>query len=554
MIVHFNKFDNYEVPDLVLCLPCSAISGGTASDVVAVVPFVSDLEFVFNFNDISHMNFRVDLVNPDSTYYEEAKRSYDLVTKGMYIYVDEVGYFRIDEADETQTSYERYKDVSASSCDSELSNRAMPYIADGTYQLTEVLFYISNMIPQWTIGHIDDDLRELYRTFKDVDVTKSVFDFLIKDVQELYECVFTFDIKNRKIAVYAKDNYRVKTDIHLTKEDMIKAISKKVSNDTPYSSLAGYGDTKELSISAVNPLGTNVVFNLSYFTPFMPADLAESVTEWAADVRAAESDYYDARFEYTVANNKVLTFEYDIEKATLLLSTYNRCKDNVTDYQTTANVDIYNNAIESSSAKIPIMQDVNATLEALQDLIDACEAEIAEKRSEMDDASELADEKLAVLSEINERLSFSTYFNYTDYKRLVPYIYEGVYTNDNIGFTDQTSSTQKLRLTKQLYDLTKQRLRKLSVPIYEYEIDTDNFVFVPKFEYWIQQLSTGCIVNIEVDDNTVRELYVTSITISYEDRNSNFTFCTEQTGTGAKVLFDNLFDGVTKSSSSIRHI
>lgn len=554
MIVHFNKFDNYEVPDLVLCLPCSTLSDGTASDVVAVVPFASNLEFVFNFNDISQMNFRVDLVNRDSNYYEESKRVYDLVVKGMYIYVDEVGYFRIDEADETQTSFERYKDVSASSCDSELSNRSVPYIENGTYQLSEILFYVNNMVPQWTIGYIDDDLRALYRTFTDVDITRNVFDFLIKDVQELYDCIFIFDTKERTINVYAKSNYRINTDIHLTKEDMITAISKRVSNDTPYSSMSGYGDSNEISISAVNPLGTNVVFNLSYFTQFMPQDLAEDVQTWMTDIRNAEADYYDARVEYTVANNTVLTLSYEIEKATLLLSTYNRCKDNVSAYQTTVNVDIYNDAIEDSSAKIPIMQDVNDTLAAIQDLIDDCEHEIEQKNTEIEAARALANNKLSVLLDINERLSFDSYFSYTDYKKLVNYIYEGVYTNENIGFTDETTDIQKLSITKQLYDLTKQRLRNLSAPIYEYDIDTDNFVFIPKFEYWIQQLATGSIVNIEVDDNTIRELYITSISINYEDRNSSFTFCTEQTGTGAKVLFDNLFDGITKSSSSIRHI
>lgn len=554
MIVHFNKFDNYEVPDLVLCLPCSTLSDGTASDVVAVVPFASNLEFVFNFNDISQMNFRIDLVNRDSNYYEESKRVYDLVVKGMYIYVDEVGYFRIDEADETQTSFERYKDVSASSCDSELSNRSVPYIENGTYQLSEILFYVNNMVPQWTIGYIDDDLRALYRTFTDVDITRNVFDFLIKDVQELYDCIFIFDTKERTINVYAKSNYRINTDIHLTKEDMITAISKRVSNDTPYSSMSGYGDSNEISISAVNPLGTNVVFDLSYFIQFMPQDLAEDVQTWMTDIRNAEADYYDARVEYTVANNTVLTLSYEIEKATLLLSTYNRCKDNVSAYQTTVNVDIYNDAIEDSSAKIPIMQDVNDTLAAIQDLIDDREAEIAQKNTEIEAARTLANNKLSVLLDINERLSFDSYFSYTDYKKLVNYIYEGVYTNENIGFTDETTDIQKLSITKQLYDLTKQRLRNLSAPIYEYDIDTDNFVFIPKFEYWIQQLATGSIVNIEVDDNTIRELYITSISINYEDRNSSFTFCTEQTGTGAKVLFDNLFDGITKSSSSIRHI
>lgn len=554
MIVHFNKFDNYEVPDLVLCLPCSTLSDGTASDVVAVVPFASNLEFVFNFNDISQMNFRIDLVNRDSNYYEESKRVYDLVVKGMYIYVDEVGYFRIDEADETQTSFERYKDVSASSCDSELSNRSVPYIENGTYQLSEILFYVNNMVPQWTIGYIDDDLRTLYRTFTDVDITRNVFDFLIKDVQELYDCIFIFDTKERTINVYAKSNYRINTDIHLTKEDMITAISKRVSNDTPYSSMSGYGDSNDISISAVNPLGTNVVFNLSYFIQFMPQDLAEDVQTWMTDIRNAEADYYNARVEYTVANNTVLTLSYEIEKATLLLSTYNRCKDNVSAYQTTVNVDIYNDAIEDSSAKIPIMQDVNDTLAAIQDLIDDCEAEIAQKNTEIEVARTLANNKLSVLLDINERLSFDSYFSYTDYKKLVNYIYEGVYTNENIGFTDETTDIQKLSITKQLYDLTKQRLRNLSAPIYEYDIDTDNFVFIPKFEYWIQQLATGSIVNIEVDDNTIRELYITSISINYEDRNSSFTFCTEQTGTGAKVLFDNLFDGITKSSSSIRHI
>ena len=563
MIVKFDSFDRYETPNIVLCYPCSSFSNDIITDTVSEIPFTSDIEFVFNFNDYSTLNFSVYLPDKTSEYYDAAKRVYDLILKDMYLYVDEVGYFRIEEVDDTQSMQGDYKDVSASSCEIELANRSVPYIPNGTYEIFStnpstpgILNMLASTIPQWTISaaNIDPELSGVYRTVEDLDIKRNVWDFVMNDLQDSYECIFIYDVKNRKISVYKKGNYDTDTDIHLTKEDMISSITKRVNNDTPYSAMSGYGGTEDVNMSAVNPLGINVVFDLSYFIPWMPDDLGEAVAEWMQDIADAEDDYYDARIEYTILRGTLLNKIAEKDRLLTYLSVYNRCKDNITTTQSTTFVDLYNDQIDDADAKIEIEADVTDTLNALQNLIDETESAIGDLDGEIEDIEGDVSAQEAIMTGINQTLSFGTYFSSAEYKQLVNYLYEGVYTDTDLITTDSMTNVQKVNVALRLYAKTKSHLNKLSSPTYEFDIDTDNFVFISKFSHWTEQLHTGCLINVEEENGVIRKLYATSMSVNYEDQVIKFTFCTEQTGTGAKVLFKDIFENITKSSSSIKHV
>jgi hypothetical protein len=233
---------------------------------------------------------------------------------------------------------------------------------------------------------------------------------------------------------------------------------------------------------------------------------------------------------------------------------YNRCKDNITATQSTTFVDLYNDQIDDADAKIEIEADVTDTLNALQNLIDETESAIGDLGGEIEDIEGDVSAQEAIMTGINQTLSFGTYFSSAEYKQLVNYLYEGVYTDTDLITTDSMTNVQKVNVALRLYAKTKSHLNKLSSPTYEFDIDTDNFVFISKFSHWTEQLHTGCLINVEEENGVIRKLYATSMSVNYEDQVIKFTFCTEQTGTGAKVLFKDIFENITKSSSSIKHV
>ena len=86
-----------------------------------------------------------------------------------------------------------YKDVKAESCEYEISNKALPYIEDGTYLFTDLLETVVESIPVWKIGNVNEDVANKYRTFEGVSVDKNALSFLLEDMQDAYECIFEMD-------------------------------------------------------------------------------------------------------------------------------------------------------------------------------------------------------------------------------------------------------------------------------------------------------------------------------------------------------------------------
>lgn len=113
----------------------------------------------------------------------------------------------------------------------ELQNKKVPYIKDGTYRFASddtttvgLMETLVAVLPMWKVGHVDDEVASKYRTFEDVSTDQNILSFLLDDVQDAYECIVLFDIMNRVINVYDQANFVHQTDIHLTRDDLVKSI------------------------------------------------------------------------------------------------------------------------------------------------------------------------------------------------------------------------------------------------------------------------------------------------------------------------------------------
>lgn len=563
MIVKYNSLDKTETPILTLCNPGSTYDNGYLTNVVGILTDCEAEEIVFNFNSLSELNFRINKVERDpSTENTSIKQLYNAVKNRRLIFIDEIGYFSITNVDDCYQDGIAYKDVKAKSIEVELQQKQIPYIEDGTYRFltdgnetTIGLFNrIVEVLPLWTIGHIDETIKGKWRTFEDVDVTLNCLGFLIDDIQEAYECIILFDVINRQINVYEQSNYVHRTGIQITKDDIIKSLNITENADDLYTAISVQG-SDDLSISAINPLGGSVIYNFHYYLSWMSSALRTKVTQWQTAIDNAKDTYYQNNLNYFNKLQEVSNLQAEIDQLDGQITMYTRCKDNIVANADTALVSQYNTEITNYGGdQIVVYNDIEDTITALTAQINGCKAERAQTQSSLTTAQSQLNSYLSQNQTINSQLAITSYFTQSEYEELANYIFEGSYTDDYIKVTDIMSYSEKFQQMKTLYDRAETQLLKVSEPTQEFDVDSESVIFDKNFSHWNDQIETGCLINVELAKNDWAWLFLSTITVNYDDKNLKFTFGNRFNKYDTKSLFDKVLGSISKSANTLQYI
>src|SRR5258706_367429 len=105
--------------------------------------------------------------------------------------------------------------------------------------------------------------------------------FLIIDLCKAFEYVFFFDTDNKTISAKTIENGTIQTDIFLSFDNIIKDATFSEKRDEITTCLSVYGGGV-LNIRAVNPLGTDKIYDFSYYTNsnWMSSSLVTAVNNW----------------------------------------------------------------------------------------------------------------------------------------------------------------------------------------------------------------------------------------------------------------------------------
>lgn len=563
MIVRYDKLNRLEAPKLTLCSPGSVYDDGLLSNVVGILTDHEAEEIVFNFNAVSELNFRLHLIprdNPNDN--AHIQTLYRAVQNRRLIFIDDIGYFMVTNIEDGYSDGVRYKDVSAQSIDVEIQQKMIPYIEDGTYRFesdkttgeTGIINKIVASLPLWKIGHIDGSVANKYRTFEDIDTSLNCLGFLMDNVQDAYECIFIFDITNRLINVYDQANYVRQTNIHLTKNDLINSLNITESADDLYTAISVMGD-ENVTISAINPLGTNVIYNFDYYLNWMNDSLRDKVRSWEQAVSGKMTPYYELNLQYYNDLEKANILQMDFQKYAMQITMYTRCRNNIVAESNTSLVGEYNKVIvENGGTPIDVSSEISETLSSIDGLISECEKQQNDISTKLDSLNEDISTLKTEICDIQSALSMNNYFTENELAELNNYIFEGSYTDEYVTITDIMSYSEKFAQMKILYDRATLRLNRVSQPTQEFSIDAENFVFVKKFEDWSEQLETGCLINIELEQDDVAQLFLSNITINYDDRSLNMTFGNRFNKFDTKSLFDDMLGDVSKSANTLNYI
>lgn len=192
----------------------------------------TDTHASLKFNTYSELTFNIDRTYIDTlTGNKQTHLFYDSIEHPRLILLDNIGYFQIQAPDMSYDGFKESKTITAYSSEYALSQK---YITDlhintgevdsieviyaeeiGTPNAIEpVIFYnaanhrlsllhlVLEGVYGWKIGHIDDSLKTLARSF-DID-RQSVYDFLMNDVCEKCNCYIVFDTLKNEINIYAE--------------------------------------------------------------------------------------------------------------------------------------------------------------------------------------------------------------------------------------------------------------------------------------------------------------------------------------------------------------
>lgn len=563
MIVRYSTLRNLEIPKFTLCSPGSVYNNGLLSKVVGILVDHEAEEIVFNFNSTSELNLRVNRVTrEDAEDNAHTHRLYKSIQNRRLIFVEDIGYFMITSIDDGYDGTLHYKDIKAQSVDIEISQKMIPYIANGTYRFKSdetgtnkgILETIVETLPLWTIGYVDDSVASKWRTFEDVDTSLNCLAFLLENVQDAYECIVVFDCINRTINVYAQDNYVQQTNIHITKEDLINSLDITENADDLYTAISVLGD-ENVTISAINPLGTNVIYNFDYYLSWMSDGLGTKVKAWQDAIAEQMEEYYKLNLQYYEQLALAANLQLEFEKLAAQLKMYNRCRDNIVAESDTTLVGNYNTVIiENGGTAITVYEEIADTLACIDNLIDECESQQDNVTAELDKVNVYLVMYKTDITKIQQALSITDYFTEEEYTELCHYIFEGSYTDEYVTITDIMTYEEKFAQMKILYDRAKGRLERVSQPTQEFSVDVENFIFIKEFAQWSEQLETGCLINVELDTNDIALLFLSNITINYDDRSLSMTFGNRFNKFDPKSLFDNMLGDISKSANTLNFI
>ena len=211
-----------EIPQITLATPAKILLGNIATFSVA-----PKLRIVLN--EVSEINFEIPAyIFDDETQSYVQTHLYNEVVGRKLLLVENVGWFRIQDPHTSSSGVQEVKQIQAFSLECELADSNISSW-DGTFPLynttdptNSVLGMIVALKPSWSIGYINPKIQNYFRTFS-INET-SLYDFLMNQVQDLYQTAIIFDTYERSINCYDIDELATSSILSMNHDNLVKEL------------------------------------------------------------------------------------------------------------------------------------------------------------------------------------------------------------------------------------------------------------------------------------------------------------------------------------------
>jgi hypothetical protein len=520
MQVNFDYFNQPELPIMILCNP-------DKTELYSLAAYY-DATFTPRFNALSELKFTFpQSIDGGKTILD----AYSYIKNKRLIKLDNLGYFQIIDAEEDMDGTVPIKIVSCQSLEAELINKRVVAFT-GTYKMWDdinpegtLLQQMINLAPSWSVASVDAELQVMFRTFSISD--SNIYNFLMNDVETAFQCIFFFDTINKTITAKTLANATTNTDIFLSFDNVIDKATLTEKSDEMCTCLAVSGGGG-LSINLVNPLGTNKIYNFSYYanTDWMKQDLVDAINAWVALVNLKQSDYSSNLLLLETYQSDLLALQSDMAQ--------------------------YQSDLLTIQDLIKVRIQQNLSYSDLNTKLANKKAQIASQQTLIDNKNLQITTIKDNLTAINTTVSFENNFTPSQLLELNEFIYENTYQNTNIIQTDTMTLVEIQQQSQSLYNQAVDVLSRVSQTRYEIVMDSVNYTALKEFQVFTQQTEVGCLVTAELSNGSFISTVLLEMQINLNDPSKfTMTFSNRLRMDGANFIYSDLMGSVQKTGSTV---
>ena len=542
MILGLDSYNNLEVPAYILCKP--------NNDRIKTIN-CTEKKHIVKFNDYDEISFATYL-------YMDGKNNdvYERINELMHIELPEIGRYVISDISiQSEGTKHEYKECTAFSEEVLLAQKYLELftINMGTTESIDgvqfcnlsdpnksLLHLVLEKCPDWSIGHVDNELYTMQRCFE--ISRQDVYSFLMTDVSKAFECIFIFDTINHLIHVYQEKNIGEDTNIHISYSNLAKNVNISSNIDDIKTCLKVTG-ADDLSVREVN-MGYDSIYNFYYFhsLEYMSQGLYDAFSIWKDLWNSKVDDYEKLVVQYQSFYSDIHYLESekmpdDPESKDWTLYGLNPLKEKLSANEQKQAVMIKAGQGESTHKDYETMYlPCYNEIQAIKSQIAVVEAEIQELKSQQEVIGNQMDE-------IIELVDMNNNFTQEQLNELSKYIREDELSSDNYVVTDIMTDSERMDMLHDLLKYGQEELAKVSVPTMQFSMDMLNIFAIPEFQKNVDKFNVGNYIFVTLRDDFSVKLRLLTMDINYLDKNDfSVTF-----GNISKIKGNKLFQDVTKA-------
>lgn len=480
-------------------------------ETIGIIPGVSDLKINIKYVEPSEMSFDV-----PSTIDGEKNWIYDMLVGYKIIYTEHYGVYVTMNPKTSADGISDIKHVQCYSIEKMLDTKKF-FLEGGDDGSTFKFFNQTNhndpdtiigrvleVADGWHMGYVAPSVAQRYRTFDGYD--DYLMSFLYGDCQDKFRCVFVFDPYERSINVYDADIELETLPIYLDFDNLVESLDIEEVTDELVTAIRPYG-SDDVDIREVNPIGSNWIYDLSYFIANgdIPDALAAKWEIWQRTIHNRQT-YYKGLVALQASTSSTLL------ATQAALTDLNGELDTLTAQQS---VTIQALAMETTSTGKADQQEL---LDEINQKIAAKKTEIAAKEAEVAALEANRDSYTTQIQAVVNELSISKFFTSDEYEILRKYIIEQDITEDSFVATSVDTN-----VSGSSYSVKNERITLDESAITEIDL-TSNFrkkMYVLSggvFAFSGSQTITGDVIRgtLEVgsDNQYVLSIYAGSIKVN----------------------------------------
>lgn len=294
-----------------------------------------------HLKDFWELSFVVDryVTTEDGT--EIVSNGYEDLGVYMELYLEDIGYFQMQEPVTSNDGFQETKSIQAYDISKEFQDKALTgiLINKGTTDSLEylaannvdelgfakkyIILYRSDnpelsllhlmleKMPGWKVGIVSEILKdnEAKRMSVEADNT-NIYAFLTSVVAPKLDLIFRFDILNKTINVYDKEEIGEDTTVFIGYRNLAKAVEINCDEDSVFTQFTVTGDD-DLDIRAVN-FNERWIQDLSFFIneKYMSSKLIEKLKAWIAYREKKRPDFIELSSKGADLESKIQDITY----------------------------------------------------------------------------------------------------------------------------------------------------------------------------------------------------------------------------------------------------